>query len=383
MRLFIFGGEARRLLKNKILIRSLIFSGFFFYFLTLSGLAQKFWSEPATGKKDASKIGTAEGLQYKLGMIDYEEEEPQGPASSVEDEETQEDQTSETDLGGWDHRKRKQRDKGDEKGRGTVLDANVIQPGDMLDIVIYPQENLSSSRYVDNNGYIFFPYVGEIKATGMTVNDFERNLTSILEKDYLEHPRIFIRKEASALERWREPWRDAYVKPILIYGEGRATAYYPTREKVTLLEVLSHRGGISPPEDIDRIQVTRNVNGRLIIFFVNVGDMIEGKKPDLRLRPGDLLLVTQGGASVYVLGEVNRPGPIHTHLFGYQQTLIRALSLAGGFTRIAAKNRVRIVRVVNGREVRINVNAGKILKGQEKDVVLKEGDIVVVPEAFW
>jgi polysaccharide export outer membrane protein len=64
-------------------------------------------------------------------------------------------------------------------------------------------------------------------------------------------------------------------------------------------------------------------------------------------------------------------------------TLISAISLAGGFTRSAATNRVRIVRVVDGEETTIKVNAGKILKGKEKDILLEPDDVIVVPEAFW
>jgi len=67
-------------------------------------------------------------------------------------------------------------------------------------------------------------------------------------------------------------------------------------------------------------------------------------------------------------------------------SVIELISLAGGFTKIAATNDVRIIRTNSrGAKQTIKVKANDIVnKGREdEDVQLNPGDIVMVPESFF
>lgn len=346
-------------MSDKISFRGLVF----FLFVSILSLTNPSYAEELghVNKmvQNANSMDLVDDLPYKKGALDKTEMLDQGV----------------DDLRGEEPLAREE----------TSLDEKIVQPGDLLDIIVYPQERLSAARHVDSEGYLFFPYLGKIKAAGLTLEDFETQLTAALAKDYLENPRIFVRREISSLERWREGWRDALVKPILIYGDGRASAFYPTREGVTLLEVMSRQGGFPPTADIEHVRITRTVDGKIQSLFVNAADMIGGVSEDFPLKQGDILFIPSGSDQwIHIFGEVQRPGPINTGVFRENEmTLVTVISLAGGFNRIAAPNRVRIIRVVDGKEVKIKVNAAKILKGEEKDVVLEPGDIVIVPESFW
>ncbi len=86
--------------------------------------------------------------------------------------------------------------------------------------------------------------------------------------------------------------------------------------------------------------------------------------------------------SIYIYGQVKNPGSVK--LLEKDITIIEAISLAGGFTPIASPGRARIVRMENGEEKTIYVNIEKIMKGKKsKDIKLKPGDIVVVPESLF
>ena len=65
-------------------------------------------------------------------------------------------------------------------------------------------------------------------------------------------------------------------------------------------------------------------------------------------------------------------------------TLLRAICLAGGFTRIANKEKV-FLRTTDdaGKPKRVVVNVGEIIKGREFDPPIKPDDIIYVPERFW
>ena len=83
---------------------------------------------------------------------------------------------------------------------------------------------------------------------------------------------------------------------------------------------------------------------------------------------------------VFVLGEVNKPGT-----FPYEDgmSVVQAVTLAGGFTRVAAKNSSTVTRVIEGAEKRIRVPVEDIGAGRAPNFMLLPGDIVFVPESIF
>ena len=99
------------------------------------------------------------------------------------------------------------------------------------------------------------------------------------------------------------------------------------------------------------------------------------------LKPADTIYVGEVG-KVTVIGEVNRPG---TYNLKPNMKIVEAIAMAGSFTRIAAPKKTKIVRTENGIEKTIIVNVDDITKRgrKDKDILLKPGDIIMVPESFF
>jgi len=83
---------------------------------------------------------------------------------------------------------------------------------------------------------------------------------------------------------------------------------------------------------------------------------------------------------VFVLGEISKPG---TFPYEENMSIIQAVTLAGGFTKLAAKNGTSVTRLVSGQETRVRVPVAEIEQGREKNFQLQPGDIVFVPESFF
>jgi len=83
-----------------------------------------------------------------------------------------------------------------------------------------------------------------------------------------------------------------------------------------------------------------------------------------------------------IIGEVRKPG--NYELSG-RVSLIRAISLAGGFTPIANQRGVQIIRQNADRtETKLSVDATRIMNGDLSDEVeLQADDVVVVPKSFF
>lgn len=81
---------------------------------------------------------------------------------------------------------------------------------------------------------------------------------------------------------------------------------------------------------------------------------------------------------VYILGEVNRPGPIP--LLAHM-TVLQAITTAGGLSQFANGSKIRILRTENGKRVIYSFNYKDVLAGRnpEQNITLKPGDSIVVP----
>lgn len=92
-----------------------------------------------------------------------------------------------------------------------------------------------------------------------------------------------------------------------------------------------------------------------------------------------------GNKQVYVLGEVEKPGsyelPTEAKL-----TVLEAISMAGGFSKIAAKDRTKVIRGTDdGKSQSFDVEVSAITKRgeKEKDLPLEPNDVVYVPQSFF
>lgn len=87
---------------------------------------------------------------------------------------------------------------------------------------------------------------------------------------------------------------------------------------------------------------------------------------------------------VSVLGAVKKPGKYDMYP-ERETTVLEAIAMAEGFSDVASINGTRIIRKEDDKEVTIPVRVTDITKKgmKEKDIPLKPGDIVFVPESFF
>lgn len=85
--------------------------------------------------------------------------------------------------------------------------------------------------------------------------------------------------------------------------------------------------------------------------------------------------------TVFVLGEVNQPGPIQIE---QGSTLLQALALTGGFTPFAATRRIQLRRNfgTTGRQQLVEIDYRQISRGAQilNEPTMRDGDVLLVPE---
>jgi polysaccharide biosynthesis/export protein len=121
-------------------------------------------------------------------------------------------------------------------------------------------------------------------------------------------------------------------------------------------------------QEVEKILETRLKNGYL-------------KAPKVTVRLDIELMGQYGEKEVFVLGEVKNPGAIQ--ILGKYLTVLESITKAGGFAEFAAPNRTKVIRVQDGIEKTIKVDLNKVKKGDKSlDIILKPGDVIVVPETY-
>ncbi len=87
---------------------------------------------------------------------------------------------------------------------------------------------------------------------------------------------------------------------------------------------------------------------------------------------------------ITVLGAVTKPGKYDMNT-EKETTVLEAIAMAGGFTKVAGVNGTRIIRTKGDKETTLPIRITDITKKgmKEKDIVIEAGDIIFVPESFF
>lgn len=113
--------------------------------------------------------------------------------------------------------------------------------------------------------------------------------------------------------------------------------------------------------------------------------LIEKKLAAYVVKPQVTLFIEEyGNRTISVMGEVQRPGsyplPAESGM-----TILEAISTAGGFTPVAAQDRARLLRTVNGESMKYTIDVRDLTRGEskEKDIVLQPNDVIFVPQSLF
>lgn len=265
-----------------------------------------------------------------------------------------------------------------------------IGPSDVISLTVFAggEKQYDSDLTVSSRGTINAPFIGEVKAAGMSTSDLERKIREPLARDYFVNPDVNISvREFRSLHYY-------------ISGAVKKPGLYETRSEYTLMEliakaegVVSERGNIAyvMREAADQVMAGRKAEELAATIeplrvdlkrLLDQGDMTA----NIQLQPGDLVYIPLEKAldvaqtKIYVEGEVKKPGH-----YDWQpgMTAMNACILAGGFDRFAAPNRARIIRQREGEVITIDINLKDVRQGKIPDPPLEPGDRIYIPETFW
>ena len=148
--------------------------------------------------------------------------------------------------------------------------------------------------------------------------------------------------------------------------------------------------------DQSTTQVTVSPGGHISVQYIGAVN-VKGKTItqiqrtiQLRLANGYLKypivsvsLIESHSKNYTISGEIMNPGkyPLEENT-----TVIKAISIAGGFTRFASPSKIKVLRPKKNRPGYLNIKTDiqDVIEGDaSSDIVLKPGDIVIVSKGFF
>ncbi len=223
----------------------------------------------------------------------------------------------------------------------------VVGVPDVLSITVWGEAALSGKYIVGADGDVVFPLVGRVKVAGLTIRAIERDLKARLSEGLIKDPQVAVEVAEYRSQR------------VFVIGEVQTPGALPLTGTTTLLEALARAGSLTdraggdllllrPPESGKAASpVLPGAPGVSEITRVNIQELQVGAvSSNLALRDGDTIFVPRA-ESIDVLGQVVAPG---RYTFEKGLTVLRAISLAGGVTRLGSSKRVKIIRIVNGKK---------------------------------
>jgi polysaccharide biosynthesis/export protein len=252
----------------------------------------------------------------------------------------------------------------------------ILGPEDEMEITVWDHDDLTRKLRVGLDGRLSFPFIGEVRAQGLSVLELQRELERRLGDGYIVDPHVSI------------SITDFKSQKFFVVGNVAKPGAYPLTKNITVVEAVSLAGGLATGSGGRPVSV-----GTAVIVRARPGDKADQPRLPAEAGPRDQVSVSLNAALAgdprhnveinngdtvfvpdlvfYVSGQVKRPGR-----YSYEEgmTVLKAVTTAEGFTDKASARRTHIVRERGQGKEKVKVSL--------EDPV-RPGDTVLVPEAWF
>lgn len=156
----------------------------------------------------------------------------------------------------------------------------LIGPGDILDVSVWKNEDLTKLVPVLPDGTISFPLIGEIVAQGKTVARLRKELEGKIVR-YMPDPIVTV-----AVQK---------VNSLLVYVIGKVNrpGIFPLSTNVNVLQALAMAQGLNTFAKRNKIKIFREEGDTTRIFDFQYDEVSEGAnlEQNIQLQRGDIIVV--------------------------------------------------------------------------------------------
>ncbi len=155
-----------------------------------------------------------------------------------------------------------------------------VQPGDVLRVTVWKEENLDREVLVRPDGGVSFPLVGDVPAKGRTVDQLREEISSRL-VEYIPAPAVTVSvKEING-------------NKVFVIGKVNRPGDFVLNRVVDVMQALSMAGGMTPFAKTNRINVLRRIDDKQIAIPFKFAEVQKGinLEQNILLQNGDIVVV--------------------------------------------------------------------------------------------
>lgn len=156
-----------------------------------------------------------------------------------------------------------------------------IQPGDVLMVSVWKEEALMSEVLVRPDGGMSFPLVGDVRASGRSVEELRELVNERLSK-FIPDPSVTIAVKQIGGNR------------VYVLGKVNRPGEFAFSQPIDVMQALSLAGGATSFAGLDDIQILRrDAGGKQTSRRFRYSDVERGKQLDqnIVLKSGDTVVV--------------------------------------------------------------------------------------------
>jgi len=161
----------------------------------------------------------------------------------------------------------------------------LIGPGDVLDVFVWGEEDLSVTVPVRPDGRVSTPLVDDLEAVGKTPTQLSREMEKVL-SEYIRSPKVTVSVKEFV---------GTFGAQIRVLGQVVQPRAVPYREKMTLLDVMIEVGGLTSFAAGNRAKLVRVVDGKSREIRVRLNDLMSRGRieENMEMQPGDIVIIPE------------------------------------------------------------------------------------------
>lgn len=166
------------------------------------------------------------------------------------------------------------------KPPGINLPAYRLQPGDVVTISVWKEQELQSEALIRPDGGFSFPLAGDVEAVGKTVEEIRTLLVDRL-KRYIPTPVVTVALKQLGGNR------------IYVVGRVNHAGDFPLSSPLDVMQAIALAGGTTPFAAINDIVILRRQNGEQQALHFHYSDVARGRElsQNVLLQTGDTVVV--------------------------------------------------------------------------------------------
>lgn len=162
----------------------------------------------------------------------------------------------------------------------TTPAAYRIQPGDLLIVSVWKEQDLQAEVLVRPDGGLSFPLAGDVSASGRTVEEVRVAIDERIRK-YIPEAVVTVAVKQIGGNR------------VYVIGKVNRPGEFPFSQPIDVMQALSLAGGTTPYAAVNDIRVLRRENGRQVAIAFRYAEVERGRDlaQNIELRSGDTVVV--------------------------------------------------------------------------------------------